>query len=65
MNRVPEWLRSAVLTFLATFALVVLQPDFDWSQGALIAAGIAAVRTVASALLPGGSFGTSPIQGDE
>ena len=64
MNRVPEWLRSAVLTFLATFALVVLQPDFDWSQSALVAAFVASLRTVASALIPGGAFGTSPTQED-
>lgn len=65
MSRVPEWLRSVILTFVFTILVTVTAVDFDWSQAAVIAAFTAALRTAVSALLPGGSFGTGPVQGDE
>jgi len=57
MDRVPEPVRSFVLTFLVFFVPSVLATGFVWSWSALAAAALAAVRTAASALLPGGSFG--------
>lgn len=65
MNRIPEWLRSVILTFIATFLVTITASDFDWTQDALIAAGFTALRTVASALLPGGSFGKRIIGSNE
>lgn len=60
----PEIVRSILLTFLATFAAIVLAPGFDFTQATVAAAVVAAVRTAVSALLPGGSFGNSPTTGD-
>jgi hypothetical protein len=67
MSAIPEWVRSALLTFVTTFALAITATDFEWSQSTVIAAVIAAARTVLSGLLPGGSFGSSPSDpyGDE
>lgn len=65
LARLPEWLRSSIVTFFITFVVFILTPEFDWSDSALLAAASAAARTVLSALLPGGSFGVSPVQGDE
>ena len=65
MNRIPEWLRSVILTFAATLLVAVTAADFDWTQDALIAAALTALRTVASALLPGGSFGNKIIGSNE
>lgn len=60
MPAIPEWLRSTLITFAVTFALAVSASDFEWTQSAIVAALIAAGRTALSAVLPGGSFGTSP-----
>jgi hypothetical protein len=61
MPVIPEWLRSVILTFAVTFGTAILAPGFEFSQAALVAAAVTAIRTAVSALLPGGSFGTSPI----
>lgn len=53
---IPEWVRSAVLTFAIAFALSVLEAP-DLSHAALVAAAAAAARTALSGVLPGGSFG--------
>lgn len=58
--QVPEWVRSAVLTFLTMFIITILAEDFTWAWSALGAAAVAALRTAASGFLPGGSFGTKP-----
>lgn len=60
MPSIPEWVRSILITFAVTFAGAVIATDFEWTQQALVAAAVAAVRTAVSAILPGGSFGTSP-----
>lgn len=64
LDRIPEWLRSVILTFVFTLLVSVTSADFDWTQAAVISAFVAALRTAVSALLPGGSFGNSPVQGD-
>lgn len=65
MTAIPEWLRSVLITFAVTFGTAVLAPDFAWTQAALVAAAVTAIRTAVSALLPGGSFGKTPIGSGE
>lgn len=55
--RIPEWLRSVLITFAVTLGVAVTTSDFEFTQSALIAAVVTAARTAISALLPGGSFG--------
>ena len=65
MTAIPEWLRSVLITFAVTFGTAVLAPGFEFSQAAVVAAAVTAIRTAASALLPGGSFGKAPAVVDE
>jgi hypothetical protein len=53
-------LRSFVITFLAVLVPALLAPDFAWDRAALVAVGLAALRTAVSAALPGGPFGVKP-----
>jgi hypothetical protein len=64
-SRIPEWLRSVILTFVFTLLVTVTAADFDWSQAAILAAATTALRTAVSALLPGGSFGNSIVGSNE
>jgi hypothetical protein len=64
-SRIPEWLRSVIITFVVTFLGLALVPDFEWSSAALAAAALTAVRTALSGVLPGGSFGNKIIGSDE
>ena len=58
---IPEWARSAALTFGVAFIGLILAPDFAWSKAAALAATLAAARTAFSAVVAGGSFGYRPI----
>lgn len=64
MTAIPEWVRSALLTFAVTFALT-LAAGPDLSQATIVAAVAAAARTALSGVLPGGSFGKTPIGSGE
>lgn len=60
-----EVLRSIAITFAVTLGTALLAPDFEFTQAAVVAAIVTAVRTAVSALLPGGSFGTPPSGGGD
>jgi hypothetical protein len=62
MPVIPEWLRSALITFATTLALTITATDFEFTQAAALAAVVASLRTTVSAFLPGGSFGRDPYQ---